>query len=138
MAFLDGAPPERLCQPMVDYIQARGGEVHLKQQIKSIDLNDDKTVRSFTLTTGEVVESDLYLSSVPVHIMQRLMPTPWKEHTFFDKMYGLEAVPVINIHLFFDRKLKNTYDHLLFSRSPLLSVYADMSTTCREYEDPNK
>lgn len=31
----------------------------------------------------------------------------------------------------FDRKLKNTYDHLLFSRSPLLSVYADMSTTCK-------
>ena len=24
MAFLDGAPPERLCQPMVDYITARG------------------------------------------------------------------------------------------------------------------
>lgn len=31
----------------------------------------------------------------------------------------------------FDRKLKATYDHLLFSRSPLLSVYADMSTTCK-------
>lgn len=30
----------------------------------------------------------------------------------------------------FDRKL-TTVDHLLFSRSPLLSVYADMSTTCK-------
>jgi hypothetical protein len=29
-------------------------------------------------------------------------------------------------------------DHLLFSRSPLLSVYADMSTTCREYYDTEK
>jgi 15-cis-phytoene desaturase len=37
-----------------------------------------------------------------------------------------------------DRKLKNTYDHLLFSRSPLLSVYADMSTTCKEYYDPDR
>ncbi|MFZ9271019.1 MAG: FAD-dependent oxidoreductase, partial [Prochlorococcaceae cyanobacterium] len=27
---------------------------------------------------------------------------------------------------------------LLFSRSPLLSVYADMSNTCREYEDPDR
>jgi hypothetical protein len=26
-------------------------------------------------------------------------------------------------------------DHLLFSRSELLSVYADMSTTCKEYQD---
>ena len=46
-------------------------------------------------------------------------------------------MPVINIHLWFDRKLTNI-DHLLFSRSPLLSVYADMSITCKEYEDPNR
>lgn len=30
----------------------------------------------------------------------------------------------------FDKKL-TTVDHLLFSRSDLLSVYADMSTTCK-------
>ena len=29
-------------------------------------------------------------------------------------------------------------DELMDSRSPLLSVYADMSITCREYEDPDK
>ena len=34
----------------------------------------------------------------------------------------------------FDRKL-TAVDHLCFSRSPLLSVYADMSTTCKEYSD---
>ncbi len=51
-----------------------------------------------------------------------------------DKLVG---VPVINIHIWFDRKL-STVDHLLFSRSPLLSVYADMSVTCKEYYDPNK
>jgi 15-cis-phytoene desaturase len=28
-------------------------------------------------------------------------------------------------------------DQLLFSRSPLLSVYADMSVTCKGYEDPD-
>ena len=47
------------------------------------------------------------------------------------------GVPVINIHIWFDRKL-STADHLLFSRSPLLSVYADMSVTCKEYYDPDK
>ena len=34
MAFLDGAPPERLCQPIVDYIQSRGGEVHMNSPLK--------------------------------------------------------------------------------------------------------
>ena len=41
------------------------------------------------------------------------------------------------MHLWFDRKLTDI-DHLLFSRSPLLSVYADMSNTCREYADPER
>ena len=55
----------------------------------------------------------------------------------FRQMDELEGIPVINIHMWFDRKLKNV-DHLCFSRSPLLSVYADMSTTCKEYYDENK
>ena len=56
---------------------------------------------------------------------------------YFKQLNGLEGVPVINIHIWLDRKL-STVDHLLFSRSPLLSVYADMSTTCREYYDEKK
>ena len=60
-----------------------------------------------------------------------LLPVPARR---LDKLVG---VPVINIHIWFDRKL-STVDHLLFSRSPLLSVYADMSVTCKEYYDPNK
>jgi 15-cis-phytoene desaturase len=56
---------------------------------------------------------------------------------YFKKLDGLNGVPVINIHLWFDRKLTEI-DHLLFSRSELLSVYADMSNTCREYADPDR
>ena len=56
---------------------------------------------------------------------------------FFHQIQELEGIPVINIHLWFDRKLQNV-DHLCFSRSPLLSVYADMSTTCKEYYDEEK
>jgi 15-cis-phytoene desaturase len=44
---------------------------------------------------------------------------------------------VINIHMWFDRKLLGV-DHLCFSRSPLLSVYADMSRTCKEYYDEER
>lgn len=56
---------------------------------------------------------------------------------FFRQIDELEGIPVINIHLWFDRKLKNV-DHLCFSRSPLLSVYADMSTCCKEYHDDDR
>jgi 15-cis-phytoene desaturase len=69
--------------------------------------------------------------------LKLLLPEAWKQLAYFSKLDGLNGVPVINIHLWFDRKL-TAIDHLLFSRSPLLSVYADMSNTCREYEDSDR
>ncbi len=142
MAFLDGAPPERLCDPMVEYIQAHGGEVHLNRPLKKINLNNDNSVRSFQIgaSSQEIkseIHADAYVSALPVDIFKLLIPDPWKEIDIFKKLEGLRGVPVINIHLWFDRKLTDI-DHLLFSRSPLLSVYADMSITCKEYEDPNR
>ena len=138
MAFLDGAPPERLCQPMVDYITARGGEVRMNARIKEIALASDNTsVSHFMMQDGSSVSADLFASSAPVDIFKRLLPDAWRGMPFFKQLDGLEGVPVINIHIWFDRKL-TTVDQLLFSRSPLLSVYADMSTTCKEYENPDK
>jgi 15-cis-phytoene desaturase len=137
VAFLDGAPPERLCQPMVDHITAHGGEVHTQKPLKEILLNPDSTVRGFAIRgldgkADEVITADAYVSALPVDVMKVLMPEPWKGIDVFQRMQKLEGVPVINIHLWFDRKMTDV-DQLLFSRSPLLSVYADMSNTCREY-----
>ncbi|KAL0414982.1 UNVERIFIED_CONTAM: 15-cis-phytoene desaturase, chloroplastic/chromoplastic [Sesamum latifolium] len=99
---------------------------------------DDGTVKSFTLNNGNVIKGDAYVFATPVDILKLLLPEDWKEMPYFKKLEKLVGVPVINVHIWFDRKLKNTYDHLLFSRSPLLSVYADMSVTCKEYYSPNQ
>lgn len=138
MAFLDGNPPERLCMPIVDHIQSLGGEVRLNSRLQKIDLNSDGTVKQFVLGNGNVVSGDAYVVAAPVDILKLILPQEWKEISYFKKLEKLVGVPVINVHIWFDRKLKNTYDHLLFSRSPLLSVYADMSVTCKEYYDPNR
>lgn len=142
MAFLDGSPTERLCQPIVDYITAKGGEVRLNAPIKEFLLAADGTVRGFLIrgangAADEVLTADAYVSAMPVDPLKVMLPQSWREMDFFKKLDGLEGVPVINIHLWFDRKLTDI-DHLLFSRSPLLSVYADMSNTCREYANPDR
>ena len=142
MAFLDGNPPERLCQPMVEHIQAGGGEVHLETPLREIQLGENGAVTGFRIggingKEGFVAEADAYVSALPVDPFKLLLPKSWQEMPFFSRLEGLKGVPVINIHLWFDRKLTDI-DHLLFSRSPLLSVYADMSNTCREYSDPNR
>jgi 15-cis-phytoene desaturase len=142
IAFLDGSPTERLCSPIVDYITEGGGEVRLNFPLKEILLNADGTVKGYLIrglngAEDEVVTADAYVSAISVDPLKVMLPKPWKQIEFFQKLEGLEGVPVINLHLWFDRKLTEI-DHLLFSRSPLLSVYADMSNTCREYANPNR
>ncbi|MEH2236516.1 15-cis-phytoene desaturase [Nostoc sp.] len=142
IAFLDGSPTERLCSPIVDYITERGGEVRLNAPLKEILLNADGTVKAYLIrglngAEDEVFTADVYVSAISVDPLKVMLPKPWKQMEFFKKLEGLEGVPVINLHLWFDRKLTEI-DHLLFSRSPLLSVYADMSNTCREYANPNR
>ena len=127
---------------MVDYITEKGGEVRLNAPLKEIVLNEDGTVKEYVLrglngAKDEVLTADIYVSAMSVDPLKVMLPKPWREQEFFSKLDGLEGVEVINIHLWFDRKLTDI-DQLLFSRSELLSVYADMSNTCREYADPNK
>jgi 15-cis-phytoene desaturase len=83
------------------------------------------------------VTADAYVSAMSVDALKLMLPEAWKDSDYFKKLDGLEGVPVINVQIWFDRKLTNV-DQLLFSRSPLLSVYADMSNTCKEYADPDK
>jgi 15-cis-phytoene desaturase len=142
IAFLDGSPTERLCQPIVEHFQALGGEIRMEKPLKQIVLAEDGTVKHFLMrgingAADEIVVADAYVSAMPVDVIKTLIPQAWQGMEFFEKMQGLEGVPVINLHLWFDRKLTDI-DHLLFSRSDILSVYADMSVACKEYADPDK
>ena len=138
MAFLDGNQPDRLCQPMVEHVEARGGKVVLNAPIKEIVTNDDEdgSIKHLLLRSGEKIVADEYVSAMPVDIVKRMTPKRWQNMPYFRQFDELEGIPVINLHMWFDRKLK-AVDHLCFSRSPLLSVYADMSVTCKEYKDPD-
>jgi 15-cis-phytoene desaturase len=137
MAFLDGNQPDRLCAPMRAHIEARGGEVRTNAPVKQFLLNEDGSVKGLQMRDGSVIEADTYVSAMPVDILKRMVPEAWQTMPYFRQFDELEGIPVINIHMWFDRKLQNV-DHLCFSRSPLLSVYADMSTTCKEYYDEEK
>lgn len=95
-------------------------------------------MKHFALSDGTQITGDAYVCAAPVDIFKLLVPEQWREISYFKRLDKLVGVPVINVHIWFDRKLKNTYDHLLFSRSPLLSVYADMSVACKEYYDPDR
>jgi len=107
--------------------------------VKRIIVNNDEehSVAGLLSKGGEIKSADYYISAMPVDAIKKLTPDVWRDHAYFKKMMGLKGVPVINIHIWFDRKL-STVDNLIFSRSPLLSVYADMSETCHGYASNDK
>lgn len=72
-------------------------------------------VKGLQMQDGSLVEADAYVSTMPVDLMKKLLPEEWRPMPYFQKLDGLAGVPVINIHMWFDRKL-TTVDHLLFSR----------------------
>uniref|UniRef100_A0A7S2CQ54 Amine oxidase n=1 Tax=Haptolina brevifila TaxID=156173 RepID=A0A7S2CQ54_9EUKA len=131
-AFLDGNQPDRLCKPMVKHIEAGGGEVRLHSPIREILTDEDGSVSGLKMDDGSVITADWYVPAMPVDVFKRLIPSRWSLLPYFRQLDELEGIPVINLHLWFDTKLASV-DSLCFSRSPLLSVYADMSTTCKEY-----
>lgn len=131
-AFLDGNQPDRLCQPIVDHVTDRGGQVQVGKPITSIALNPDNTVQYLQGADGSQITANVYVSAMPVDVLKKLIPIQWSAMPYFCQLTELEGIPVINLQIWFDRKLK-AVDGLCFSRSPLLSVYADMSVCCEEY-----
>ncbi|ELS31671.1 MULTISPECIES: 15-cis-phytoene desaturase [Pseudanabaena] len=142
IAYLDGAPPERLCQPIVDYVVARGGEVHTGVALKEIVTDQDGNVQKLLVqgtdgSPSREIFADAYVSAMSVDAFKNYIPANWQGLPYFQQLDNLEGVPVISVQIWFDRKLTDI-DHTLFSRSPLLSVYSDMSNSCKEYADPDK
>lgn len=138
-AFLDGNQPDRLCAPMAEHIErVGGGRVMVDSPMQEILVDDESgEVTGVKLRNGEIMTADHYVSAMPVDALKLKLPTRWKTMPFFKQLNELEGIPVINVHLWFDRKLR-PYDGLVFSRSPLLSVYADMSECCKEYADADR
>ena len=148
-AFLDGNQPDRLCKPLKEYIEGKNekgtkGEVLVGKPLREI-MVDETSGEIVGVRVGggkdgegsEIMTADMYVSAMPVDALKLYLPTAWKTMPFFKQLDELSGVPVINVHLWFDRKLR-PYDGLVFSRSKLLSVYADMSECCKEYENKDK
>ena len=88
-------------------------------------------------SSSKILTADHYVSAMSVDALKLHLPAAWKTMPFFKQLDELSGVPVINVHLWFDRKLR-PYNGLVFSRSKLLSVYADMSECCKEYANKDK
>lgn len=112
--LLKGSPHRWLTGPILDYIQQRGGRLHLRHRVSEVRFEEGAAgadgqpvtqVTGLTLGTPEGdlrVRADAYLAACDVPGIQRLLPRAWRRWPQFDRIYRLEAVPVATVQLRYD------------------------------------
>ena len=111
--LLKGSPHRWLTGPILAYIEARGGRLHLRHRVVEVhdeaapgaDGADGLRVTGLTLGTpeGELrVEADVYLAACDVPGIQRLLPQAWRRFPMVAAIDRLEAVPVATVQLRYD------------------------------------
>jgi zeta-carotene desaturase len=112
--LLKGSPHRWLTGPILDYITARGGQLHLRHRVSEVlfvegpagpDGQPATRVSGLKLGTpeGEItVEADTYLAACDVPGIQRMLPAAWRRWPLFDNIDKLEAVPVATVQLRYD------------------------------------
>ncbi len=69
MAFLDGNQPERVCAPVRQFIEARGGSVSVNTPLKEIVTNADGTVKHLLMRDGSLVRLLSLSLSFPLSLL---------------------------------------------------------------------
>jgi zeta-carotene desaturase len=152
--LLKGSPHRWLTGPILAYIEARGGRLHLRHRVSQVRYEEhDGTpvVSGLTLSTpdGErQVEADVYLAACDVPGIQRLLPEPWRRFAMFEAIHRLEAVPVATVQLRYDGWVTELgggadvarrdtsrpqgLDNLLYTADADFSCFADLALTSPE------
>ncbi len=145
--MLKGSPDTYLHQPIVNYLQERGAQIHTRRGTREILFTEDNGqthVTGLVVAKGEATETitaDTYLCACDVPGIQRLLPTAWRKWPEFDNIYKLEAVPVATVQLRFDgwvtelndrakqKQLQEAagIDNLLYSADADFSCFSDLA-----------
>ncbi len=149
--LLKGSPHRWLTKPILDYITAKGGKLHLKHRVRKIHFQDSEspTVTGLSLNTpnGEIeIKADQYLAACDVPGMQRLIPKEWRRFPLFAGIDKLQTVPVATVQLRYDgwvTELNNKLarlnvqsptglDNLLYTADADFSCFADLALSSPE------
>lgn len=114
LRMLNGSPAERLLKPIADYVERKGGRIHVRQGCREVMFAEGaEGSNGAPVVTGlrvggkvagdeRVVTADAYVAALDVPGAQRLLPAAWRRYPQFDNIYKLVGVPVITVQLRYD------------------------------------
>lgn len=136
VGFLDGPPSDRMHRYFAEYVRARGGDVRTDAEVAELILDwPDKrpVVKGVRLVSGEVIEADSFVLAAPLHSARQVLPRVLRHIPYFDNLWKLKSVPVMNVQIWFDRYVSST-DNLHFTADAPFSVFADLAVTSPIYD----
>lgn len=149
LRMLEGSPYEYLHKPIINYLEARGGKIYTRRQVREILFTETEgktQVTGLVIANGETEETivaDAYVCATDIPGVHRLLPQAWRKWSEFDNIYKLEAVPVATVQLRFDGWVTELHDankrkqlaeaagidNLLYTPDADFSCFADLALT---------
>lgn len=88
------------------WLAEQGIAVRLTTGARSIDLDEDATLRGVTLRSGEAIAADFVVLAVPFDRVKALLsPDLARRNPALDGIERFQASPITGIHLWFDREV---------------------------------
>lgn len=128
LGFLDTSPAEGIFEPIRRHLAAKGAQIRLDARVREVLLDQNEKVAGFLLASGERIEADAYVIAAPLHNARQMLPDQLRHHPYFANLWKLKSVPVMNVQIWYDRKVCQT-DNLFFTAEACFSVFADLSIT---------
>ncbi|HUP27124.1 MAG TPA: FAD-dependent oxidoreductase [Chloroflexia bacterium] len=136
VGFLDGPPSERLHEPFARYIRERGGELRCDSRVRELQVDWEEgkpRVSGILLENGDKLDADAVVLAAPLHSARQMLPRVLRNIPYFDRLWKLKSVPVMNVQIWFDRYVSGT-DNLFFTADAPFSVFADLARTSPLYD----
>lgn len=126
-----GVPRVPLSRLYVDqalaYLRARGAELRLGEPARALQVNGQQRVTGVVLKSGEALESDVVVSTVPPHAFLDLLPGTLPNHPVYQDIARLRPSPIVNLWFSVDKApfddpfigLVGSPLHWMFNRSKI-------------------
>jgi zeta-carotene desaturase len=111
---LPAVPLSQLYGQAASYIEARGGRVHLRASVDSMQA-DDKGVR--VGVSGDEVCADYAILATPFNVVNKLLPDTPEMQPLRQQARHFGSSPITGIHLWFDREVTPLEHAVLLERT---------------------
>ena len=107
-------PLSQLYGTAAEYIEARGGTVHMRAAVESIRADTDGVQLCIG---GEDVRADYAILATPFNSVEKVLPDVPELAPLRDEMSKLASSPITGIHLWFDREVTPLEHAVLLERT---------------------